>query len=60
MKRVACTLLLFAFAIAGSFATAPGEEVSAAGHEWLTDYKAGLEKARAENKPIFLEFRCVP
>lgn len=60
MRRIAFTLLLFAFAVAGVFATASDEQVNAAGQEWLTDYKAGLEKARAENKPIFLEFRCVP
>ena len=60
MKRVAFTLLLFAVAVAGAIATSPSEEVSAAGQEWLTDFKAAIEKARTEKKPIFLEFRCVP
>ncbi|MBZ0137709.1 MAG: thioredoxin family protein [Planctomycetes bacterium] len=60
MKRVATTLLLFALAVAGLVATTPTDHVSAGGQEWLTDYQAGLERARAENKPIFLEFRCVP
>lgn len=60
MRRFAVSALLFVLAIAGSFASAPDENIQAAGQEWFTDYKAGLEKARAENKPIFLEFRCVP
>ena len=60
MRRIALTLLLFAVAVGGYMAAATEEPVSAAGHEWITDYKAGLEKAKAEDKPIFLEFRCVP
>ena len=26
--------------------------------DWLTSYRHALTKAKAENKPVFLEFRC--
>jgi len=38
----------------------PTQTVGAESFEWLTDYDAGLKRAAAENKPIFLEFRCMP
>lgn len=60
MKRMAVSLLLTLAMIGAWWASTPPETVDAGGFEWITDYKAGLEKARAEDKPIFLEFRCVP
>ena len=26
--------------------------------DWHTNYRAALQKARAENKPLLVEFRC--
>ena len=60
MKRMAFSLLLALVAVTGWLASTPSQPVDAASFEWITDYKAGLEKARTEEKPIFLEFRCVP
>ena len=57
MKRTAFSLLLALATIAAWWASTPPQPVSAGGFEWVTDYKAGLEKARTEEKPIFLEFR---
>jgi len=56
MKRTAFSLLLALAALTAWWATAP-QPVEADGFEWITDYQEGLKKARAENKPIFLEFR---
>jgi hypothetical protein len=47
-------------AVTGWLASTPSQPVDAGGFGWITDYKVGLEKARTEEKPIFLEFRCVP
>jgi hypothetical protein len=57
MKRMAFSLLLALAAVTGWLASTPPRTVDAGGFEWITDYKAGLEKARTEEKPIFLEFR---
>jgi hypothetical protein len=59
MKRLTLGLFVGLLAFIGAaLSTSPA--VGADGQEWLTDYKAGLEKARSEKKPIFLEFRCMP
>ncbi|MCA8917456.1 MAG: hypothetical protein KDB32_00045 [Planctomycetes bacterium] len=60
MKRLAITTLLGLAAVVAFALSGPPETVQASGVEWITDYKAGITKAREENKPIFLEFRCVP
>jgi hypothetical protein len=60
MKRLTLSLLLGLLAlIAAAYSTTP-DRAGADGHEWITDYNAGIEKAQAEKKPIFLEFRCMP
>ena len=60
MKRLALTVLLGCAAVVAFILASPPQTVEADGVEWITDYKAGLEQARVEDKPIFLEFRCVP
>jgi hypothetical protein len=57
MRKLLTTLLLGAFAAVLALAALPQQPVQAGGFEWETDYKAALDKARAEDKPIFLEFR---
>jgi hypothetical protein len=34
------------------------EAEKAAGPRWLSDWEEGRRMARAENKPIFVVFRC--
>jgi hypothetical protein len=60
MKRLAISLLLGVAALIAAALSSPPQTVEAEGFEWITDYKTGLEKARTEQKPIFLEFRCMP
>jgi hypothetical protein len=57
MRKLLSTLLLGVFAAVLALAALPQQPVQAGGFEWETDYKLALEKARAEDKPIFLEFR---
>jgi len=48
MKRaIVSTLFLFAASALPAFAQ---------GISWIEDYKAGLDKAKAEGKPVFLVF----
>jgi hypothetical protein len=60
MKRLTSSLLLGVAALIAATLTSPPQTVDADGFEWITDYKTGIEKARTEQKPIFLEFRCMP
>jgi hypothetical protein len=60
MKRLTLSLLLGVAALIAAALSSVPQTVEADGFEWITDYKAGLEKARADKKPIFLEFRCMP
>lgn len=48
-----CTLIPFD-------AATPSPTRPVEGIEWLHDYGAALEAARASGKPILLEFRCAP
>lgn len=57
MKRLAFSLLIGLAALVAYAFSAPAQTVEADGAEWITDYKTGLEKARKEDKPVFLEFR---
>lgn len=49
-------LLLIAVTAVLSLMTQP-PDAQAEGVVWLTDYKAALKQAAAEDKPVFLEFR---
>jgi hypothetical protein len=60
MKRLTISLLLGVAALIAAVLADQTQTVEADGQEWITDYKAGLEKAAADKKPIFLEFRCMP
>ena len=57
MKRMAFSLALALAMTALWWAATPPQTIDAAGFEWVTDYQAGLTKARDEDKPVFLEFR---
>jgi hypothetical protein len=60
MKRLTISVLLTAICAVAAVLSTPTQTVGAEGFEWVTDYDAGIKKAAAENKPIFLEFRCMP
>ena len=50
MKRFVLASALLAIAIA---TRADDQNI-----DWHTNYRAALQKARAENKPLLVEFRC--
>ena len=60
MKKLSLSLAACVAALVAAIATSQPQTIEADGFEWITDYKQGLEKAAAEKKPIFLEFRCLP
>ncbi len=48
-------MLLLSFLAQTSSPGGPGDTI-----EWLDNYQAAIQQAKATGKPIFLEYRCEP